>query len=76
MYNENNDFRELVSIIKAKRDMAGYSTQTLALDARISVATLYRRFNCPETFTLDEIRRLERVLGCQFIRQVKVIDFS
>ncbi len=39
------------------------STETLAESMGINVATLYRRFNEPDSFTVGEVRQIAKMLN-------------
>lgn len=55
----------LVNVPKLKGKMVemSVSAETLAEHMGINVATLYRRFNDPDSFTVKEVRRIAEILN-------------
>lgn len=55
--NDMSD-RTIIAKIRYGMEMAGISSQELALAARIDRATLYNRYNNPGSFRLKELRQI------------------
>lgn len=56
---KNNEIRGRISYYLT---VGGYSKQELADQLGVCIATLYNKLKRPETFTLEELRRLKLIL--------------
>jgi len=68
---EEKESHAIVSLIKYGMLLNDISPERLALIIQKNIATVYRRFNCPEDFTLFELRAISSKLHIPLEKLVK-----
>lgn len=59
----------VLRVVKSKMALRGDSPHSFAVKMRWSDRTYFRKMKQPETITLGEIEKMERILGCRLVRR-------